>query len=389
MLKKILLIFAVLFIIGAAAFFFVLPKLVEMKMNRVLSASPGAASEAARNLHARLTVADLHADSLMWDRDLLERAGRGQVDVPRLVEGNVALQAFTVVTKTPRGMNIERNDDRTDNITPLVIANRWPLRTWSSLKERALYQARKLHALAEASDGRLVLIKSSADLARHLERRRGGETRLTAGLLGIEGAHALEGDPANVEVMFDAGFRMMSPTHFFDNEMGGSAHGIEKGGLTGRGREMIRRMEARGMLVDLAHASAQTIDDVLGMATRPVVVSHTGVRANCDNARNLTDDQLRRIAATGGIVGIGFWETAVCGRDARSIARAIRQAASLIGVEHVALGSDFDGAVTTPFDAAGLVLLTEALSAEGFTSDDIEKIMGANVIRLLSENLPR
>jgi microsomal dipeptidase-like Zn-dependent dipeptidase len=181
---------------------------------------------------------------------------------------------------------------------------------------------------------------------------------------------------------------MMAPTHFFDNEMGGSAHGIEKGGLTAKGREMIRRMEERRMIVDLAHASARTIDDVLALATKPVVVSHTGVRGTCDNARNLDDGQLRRIAQTGGIIGIGYWDTAVCGTDAGAIARAIRHTANVVGVEHVALGSDFDGAVSTPFDTTGLVQLTDALLAQGFTDDEVEKIMGGNVVRLLLENLP-
>jgi len=91
-------------------------------------------------------------------------------------------------------------------------------------------------------------------------------------MLAIEGAHALDDDPANVEVVADAGFRMMSPTHFFDNAFGGSAHGVVKGGLTAAGREMVERMEARRMIVDVAHASVATIDDVLAMATRPIVV---------------------------------------------------------------------------------------------------------------------
>ena len=114
---------------------------------------------------------------------------------------------------------------------------------------------------------------------------------------------------------------------------------------------MVRRMEARGLLVDVAHASAATIADVLDLATHPVVASHTGVRGTCDNVRNLTDDQLRGIAATGGLIGIGFWDTATGGTDAASIARAIRYAADLVGVEHVALGSDFDGAVMVPLAA--------------------------------------
>jgi microsomal dipeptidase-like Zn-dependent dipeptidase len=181
---------------------------------------------------------------------------------------------------------------------------------------------------------------------------------------------------------------MMAPTHFFDNDIAGSAHGVEKGGLTDNGKEMIRRMEALKMTVDLAHSSAKTIDEVLAMATRPVVVSHTGVRGTCDNQRNLSDEQLKGIARTGGVIGIGYWDTAVCGGDAGAIAKAIRYTANLVGVEHVGLGSDYDGAITTPFDTTGLVQITEALIAEGFSDDEIKMIMGGNTVRLLLQNLP-
>jgi microsomal dipeptidase-like Zn-dependent dipeptidase len=329
----------------------------------------------------------MHADSLLWDRDLLSRGTRGHVDVPRLVEGGVALQAFTVVTKTPRNINIESNTSESDNIRFLAIAERWPIGSWGSLKERALYQARKLHDTAARSKDKFVIIKSAGDLSGYLDRRK-RELGLTAGFLGIEGAHALDGNVANVDVLFDAGFRMMAPTHFFDNDIAGSAHGVEKGGLTEGGREMIRRMEEKRMLVDLAHASPQTVEDVLAIARRPVVVSHTGVKGTCDNARNLDDDQLKGIARTGGFVGIGFFDTATCGTDAQAIARAIRYTANLIGVEHVGLGSDYDGAVAVPFDTTGVVLITEALLAEGFSDKEVELIMGGNIIRLLLENLP-
>ena len=143
------------------------------------------------------------------------------------------------------------------------------------------------------------------------------------------------------------------------------------------------------MLVDLAHASAATIDDVVAVATRPLVVSHTGVRGTCDNNRNLSDEQLRKIAAKGGVIGIGYWDTATCGTDARAVARAIRHASEVVGVEHVALGSDFDGSVTEPFDTTGVVLVTDALLAEGFTDEEVAAIMGGNVFRLLAETLPR
>jgi membrane dipeptidase len=389
MKKKILIALAVILLLLLGAFFFVVPGQLEKRLNVALNAPPYMASERAIELHKKLLVADLHADSLLWDRNLLDRGGRGHVDIPRLIEGNVALQAFTVVTKTPYvwKMNIERNDDKTDNIKILAIAERWPSSTWSSLTQRALYQARKLQEAAAGSGGKFTVIKTSAELSSYVDRRI-SDRQITAGILGIEGAHALDGDLANIDVLFDAGFRMMAPTHFFDNDIGGSAHGVEKGGLTEKGKEMIRRMEARRMIVDVAHASAQTIDDVLAIATRPLVVSHTGVRGTCDNQRNLSDDQLKRIAQTGGVIGIGYWETAVCGKDATAIAKAIRYTADLIGVDHIGLGSDFDGAVTEPFDTTGLVQITDALIAEGFTDEEIGKIMGRNTLRLLIQNLP-
>lgn len=389
MKKKVLIGLIVVLLLLAGAFFFVVPAQLEKRLNVALSPPPYAASERAIELHKKLLITDLHADSLLWDRNLNDRATRGHVDIPRLIDGNVALQAFTVVTKTPYvwKMNIERNDDKTDNITILAIAERWPTPTWSSLTQRALYQARKLQLEASQSNGKLTVIKTSADLSSYLDRRI-GDPHITAGFLGIEGAHALDGNIDNIDVLFDEGFRMMAPTHFFDNDIGGSAHGVEKGGLTDKGKEMIRRMEAKRMIVDLAHASAQTIDDVLAIATRPVVVSHTGVKGTCDNQRNLSDDQLKGIARTGGVIGIGYWETAVCGKDAKAIAKAIRYAADLVGVDHIGLGSDFDGAVTTPFDTSGLVQITDALIAEGFTDEEIGKIMGRNALRLLIQNLP-
>src|ERR687886_767582 len=172
--------FALLVVFGGFAFFFVAPALVERHFNGTRQSPPYQASERARRLHRTLLVADLHADSLLWDRDLLERAGRGHVDVPRLAE-------------------------------------RWPPPAWRSLKERALYQARKLDDAAARSGGRFVVIRTRGDLDAFLERRK-REPQLVAGLLGVEGAHALDGDVANVDVFFDAGFRMMAPTHFFDNE---------------------------------------------------------------------------------------------------------------------------------------------------------------------------
>ena len=276
-LKWTLAVLVLLVVAGLGVFFFVAPAQVERAMNAVENPPPYEASAEAKALHARLTVADLHADSLLWGRDLNERGTRAQVDIPRLIEGNVAVQVFAVVSKTPRGMNIDKNTGDTDNITLMAIAQRWPVETWTSLKARALYQAQRMQDFADDSGGRLTLVRTRGDLAAFLERRK-QDPAIVAAVLALEGAQVLEGDPANVDDLFAAGYRMMSPTHFFDNEMAGSAHGVHRAGLTEAGREMVSRMESLGMIVDLAHGSMAQIDDVLEMATRPVVVSHTGVR---------------------------------------------------------------------------------------------------------------
>jgi microsomal dipeptidase-like Zn-dependent dipeptidase len=377
--------FVVLVLITAAIFFSVVPRLVDNRLNKTRART--FASQRARDLHRSLNVADLHADSLLWGRDLLARNSRGQVDIPRLIDGNVALQVFSMPTKTPRGLNIQRNTGDSDQIFWLALAQRWPISAWNSLTERALYQAGRLQNMAEHSQGRFVLIRSSQDLSLYLQRRQ-NDKAIAAGILSIEGAHALDGRLDNLARLYDAGYRMISVAHFFDNEFGGSSAGVKKDGLTEKGRELIAQMERKRIIVDLAHSSNQTIDDVLAIASRAVVVSHTGVKGTCDNNRNLSDAQIRAIAQRGGIIGIGYWSTATCGRDAHAIARALKHAAAVGGVEHIALGSDFDGAIEAPFDAEGVVHVTDALLNEGFTEREIRLVMGENVLRFMRENLP-
>ena len=364
------------------------PRLVAFHLNPVLPTESDGVDKAAADLHESLIVADLHTDALLWDWSLLDRRGAGHVDLPRLVEGRVAVQAFTVVTQVPRGMNLESNTDDSDLIGPLAVLQLWPPRTWSGgLLDRALHQADKLRRAAADSGGRLAIVTTRDELDAFLAARAPGEA-MVAGLLGLEGAHALEGDPQNVDVLFEAGFRMIGLTHFFDNEVGGSAHGAEKGGLTGMGRQALDRMETLGMLVDLAHASPALIADVAGRATRPVVVSHTGVRGTCPNARNLEDAAVEAIAATGGVIGIGLWPEAVCGETAADWARAVRYTVDLVGAGHVSLGSDWDGAVPAIVDAAGTARLTAALLDAGLGPDEIAGVMGGNAIRVLSAVLP-
>lgn len=387
-LRRVLLILAGLLVLAALAVLLVGPRFVADRLNPVTAEEPWPVSDQARALHQRLIIGDLHADPLLWDRDLTRRRGEGHVDLPRLDEGNVAVQVFTTVTKSPRGQNYSTNDtEAPDNITPLVIGQLRPVQSWFSLKERALDQAARLRGLAEAHPDRLRLIRTRADLDGVLADRASG-SRVIGAVLGMEGAHPLEGDLANLTVMDGAGFRLVGLTHFFDNELGGSLHGQGGQGLTDFGREVVQELTGRGMVIDLAHAAPEMVRDVLSIAgTRPLL-SHTGIRSTCDTPRNLPDPLLQQIASRGGIVGIGFWGDVTCDDSPAGIARTIKAAIALLGEDAVALGSDWDGSVGVPFDAAGLPALTQALLDEGLTEDQIAKVMGGNMIRYLREVLP-
>src|SRR5262245_43001811 len=157
----------------------------ERRLNRVVDPGPYVLAPSVADLHERLTVVDLHADSLLLGRDLLDRSARGHVDVPRLAEGNVALQVFAVATKVPRHANYDMNDDRTDDVTLVALVRGWPVASWRSMLARAEYQAGRLRSAAARSGGALTLIRTRLDLDRFLERRAGDPT-LVAGLLAIE-----------------------------------------------------------------------------------------------------------------------------------------------------------------------------------------------------------
>ena len=387
MWRRVLVGLAILVVLVVAAAFAVVPGMVDRRMNKVVPAAHVTVTDAARALHRTLVIADMHADELLWGRDPLVRADHGHVDVPRLTDGNVALQVFSVVTKTPKNQNYDHNTGETDNITLLAIAQRWPVATWSSLRARALYQASRLQDAVARSAGDLVIVTDRASLSAFLAKRA-SSPKTHAAILAIEGLHALDGRLESVDTLYAHGFRMLGLTHFFDNEVAASAHGVTHAGLTPLGRQVVERMEALHMLVDLAHASPQTVREVLAMAKRPIVVSHTGVAATCPGPRNLTDAQLTAIAANGGVVGIGYWDAAVCTLGAASIASAIRHAVDVAGIDHVGLGSDYDGATSVPFATDGLVEITQALLDQKFSDADIAKIMGGNVMRLLGDALP-
>ena len=375
---------------AAVGFFAVVAPVVDSRLNTVRARPPYAVGERARALHATLRVADLHDDLLLWPRDPLARSSRGSTDVPRLIEGNVAITVFSTVSRSPRGQNYLGNADESDNITLLAAAERRPFDNWlwgRHLLARARWTSEKLRTAARESGGQLTFVASVSELDAALEARSGKGKRLI-GLLSVEGLQVLEGRLENIDSLFRYGVRMAGLAHFVDNDVAGSAHGIAKGGLTPLGIQVVPRLEAASIVIDLAHVSAAAVADVFRIVRRPLVVSHGGVAAVCPGPRNWTDDQLRLLARNGGVIGIGFWETAVCDPTPGGIAKAIRHAVDIAGIDHVGLGSDWDGAIEAAFDATGLPMLTEALIAAGFTDDEIRKIMGENVIRILREGLP-
>jgi len=378
---KILVGFIFILIVLAATYLFgiYVPKM-DARMNAVAPHEPYPVSEAARAFHDGLLIADLHSDSLLWRRNPVKRWDRGHVDLPRLREGGVDIQVFSAVTKSPRGLNFDGNDaDAPDDIALLAKAQLWPVRTWGSIYERAAFQAQRLQKMEKNPKNRLVIARRKSDL------NQPDGTLVT--VLLTEGAHPLEGKIENIARLYDEGYRAMGLQHFFDNELGGSKHGRSQAGLTDFGRQAVLEMARQNIMIDVAHSSNQTVRDVLALIDGPIFISHGGTISACPTSanRNLPDDILKQIAARGGILGIGYFEGAICDISPKGIAATIIQAVELLGEDAVALGSDYDGTVTTALDTSEL---THELLDQGLDTAIIRKIMGRNVRRFFTENLP-
>jgi microsomal dipeptidase-like Zn-dependent dipeptidase len=383
-MKKTPVVILIVLIGVAAGFFAVVPKYIDKSQNKIIASGPFAKNAWYDSIPF---IGDLHCDELLWDRDFLKEIDYGHVDLPRMQKANVALQVFTVVSKVPRGINIEKNDGNSDQVALLSFAQLKPLPDWFSIKGRALHQCSTLKKFAEDSKEQFRIVTSQRELIKFITDRKSNHS-LVGGMLGLEGAQPLEFDLANLDEFYEAGVRYIGLAHFYDNEWAGSAHGIKKSGLTPIGKLLVKKMDSLHIIIDLAHSSQQTIDDVFAMHSGPVLVSHTGVKGVCNNQRNLSDEHLIEIGKRNGLVGIGLWETAVCGHDAAATAKSIRYVADKIGIDKVALGSDWDGAVEAHFDVTGLPLIVGALEKENFSRVEIEKIMGGNIRDFFLKNLP-
>jgi membrane dipeptidase len=323
----------------------------------------------------RLPLADGHADSLMWNRDLTVRQRGGHVDFVRLREAGVRLQAFTVVTQ---------GYPFVDGMGLFARARRWPAEARRAPWARCLWQVERLHALCAASGGAARVAGTRAALDEAL-----GAGALAA-VLGIEGGQALEGRPERVRALRARGVSFLSLTHLANNALGGASSPLQGDRpLTALGREVLLEMSAAGMAVDLAHASPRTLADILAEGGPRPFCSHTGVAGAKASWRNLDDAALRAIAERGGVVGIIFGTIYLGGSDVDAVVRHLEHALDVAGEDAVAFGSDFDGMVPLPQglrDVTGLPRLVDALAARR-PQRVVEKVAFGNWRRFFGEVL--
>ena len=329
-------------------------------------------SDEARAIHAEHPAIDLHADTLMWSRwtgydlhkahepPLPMAALGGHVDLPRMREGGMGAQFFGLVSLP--------------------------------LSERARGMARVIHEQIDALEaqiakrpGAMELVKKAAEVEACREKGA------IAALLGIEGAHALEGDLANVAAFARRGVRYLGLLHFSSNEAGFPAYGRgrrDEAGLTRWGFELVQACEAAGVLVDLSHVNKAGFLDACQVAKKPPIVSHTGVLGAFEHWRNIDDEQLRAVADKGGVVGVIFCPRFVGGDGLGPVVKHLKHVLDVVGEDHAALGSDWDGFIvpTRPLkDPRGLPLLTDALLEAGVSRTAVGKILRDNAMRVLDE----
>jgi membrane dipeptidase len=324
-------------------------------------------SQRVREIHAQFPAIDLHADTLMWvhafgynmslrhEPPLPRAAWGGHVDVPRMIEGGLGAQFMGLVS--------------------------FPALQFSPA-DAVDEQISLLHALS-ARDPRVAVARSAGDIERC------AETRKVALLLGIEGAHALQGSLERLRYFARRGVRYLGLVHFSSNQAACPAFGFGRDdacGLTSFGRQLVDACEQLGVIVDLAHINRAGFMQVCAMATRPAIVSHGGVWGVHRHWRNIDDDQLRALAATGGAIGIMFAPTFLGASSLGQVVRHVRHVIDVAGQDSVAIGSDWDGMIVpTPGlrDASHLPALTEALLEAGLSEPQVVKVLRGNAMRVL------
>ena len=363
----------------------------------------------AASVHQRAIVVDTHADTtqrLIFDPkfDLGVRHGDGNLDIPRMKEGGLDAVFFSIWVPS--------------DVTGLPAV------------KRALDQIDAVREAVRTHPDALVLATTVADV------RRAAAERKIAALMGIEGGHMIDDNLRLLRNYAALGVRYMTLTHFKNNNFADSstdkpAHN----GLNAFGKEVVREMNRLGMMIDISHVADKTFFDVLALTTTPVLASHSSCRTIANHPRNMSDDMLRALAKNGGVIMINYHAAFLseefrvasekqrgdvvsalsamskkCGGDEacstlegerldheamakgvlprvswERIVEHIDHAVKVAGVDHVGLGSDFDGA-TMPLgmeDVSKLPRITDALLRKGYSPPDVEKILGGNMLRVM------
>jgi membrane dipeptidase len=363
----------------------------------------------ARQLHDRAIVVDTHGDTtqrLIFDKsfDIGARQASGSIDIPRMREGGLDAIFFSIWT--------------TGDVTGPVAV------------KRALQQIDAVREAVRRHPRDLVLATSVADI------RQAGRDGKIAALMGLEGGHMIDEDLAMLRSFAALGVRYLTLTHSLNTTWADSSGDKPvHNGLNAFGREVVQELNRLGMMVDVSHVSDETFFDTLEVTRAPVLASHSSLRAISNHPRNMTDDMLRALATNGGVVMINYnapflseeyrvasdspeWRaqvktvTATCGRDDacailerqrldheamragrlppvgwEKILEHIERAVKVAGIDHVGLGSDFDGAIM-PLgmeDASKLPAITNALLNKGYSDADARKILGGNLLRVMEQ----
>jgi len=368
-------------------------------------------------IHEKAIVVDTHNDfisksidnSLSFDQDL---RGKAHSDLVRMKLGGVDVQIFSIFC-----------DDRFGKDTAFKFANR---------------EIDSLYAIAKRNPDKMMIVRNPRELALAVKKKK------LAAMMGVEGGHMIEDDMGKLDSLFNRGVRYMTLT--WNNstswatsakeETQGNYHNPKKG-LSDFGRQIVRRMNELGMMVDLSHVGEQTFWDAINTTTKPILTSHSSVQRLCPVFRNLNDDQIRAIGKNNGVIQVNFYSGFIDSNYQKRISAFLAShkteydslvalkkedyeilgffskkypqqsesmrpplsmlidhidyIAKMIGVDHVGLGSDFDGIESAPQGLNGVEdfpLVTKALLERGYSVKDIDKILGGNFIRVFKANMP-
>jgi membrane dipeptidase len=356
-------------------------------------------------LHAQHIQFDTHIDTiqrvLIDNEDLGQRASHGHADLPRMREGGVNAPFFALWVPT--------------------------YYKGSEAVRRTLDLRDAMQRVLDAHPDQIQLALNASDVERIAKSGK------IAAILSVEGGHQIADDLAVLRVYYHLGIRSMTLSHFRNNNWADSstdkpAHN----GLTDFGKDVVREMNRLGMIVDISHVSDKTFYDAIAVSTKPVIASHSSCRALSDVPRNMTDDMIRALAKNGGVIAINFGEGFLNPKDAELLMKAVRSmgysepdltgkalddyaakelhrdmkqaavsyatiddavahidhAVKIAGIDHVGIGSDFDGITAPPKgleDISKMPALAAALKKKGYSDQDIRKIFGLNTLRVFRE----